>query len=325
MLKYGHMAVYTKVGAEDLAAFVGDYDIGAVLSCKGIAEGIENSNFALTTEYGVYILTLYEKRIDASDLPFFLGLIEHLAIAGVPSPRPVYGRDGSALRKLAGRPAAIVTFLNGMWPRRVTTAHCTGVGRAMAGLHQAGVKFNLGRSNGLGLGAWRPLLRRCGPEADGLQFGLVAELDRELKVIEANWPRDLPGGIIHADMFPDNVFFDQGRVSGIIDFYFACNDVLAYDIAIALNAWCFADDGSFDRDLAASFIQGYSTVRRLEAAEVAALPLLARGAAMRFLLTRLYDWTNTPVDALVIRKNPIEYFDKLGFHAAASGPADYGF
>ncbi len=325
MLKHRCMAVYTEVGDEDLVAFVAAYDIGAVLSCKGIAEGVENSNFALTTERGAYILTLYEKRIDADDLPFFLGLIEHLAAAGVPSPRPVHGRDGSALRELAGRPAAIVTFLSGMWPRRITAAHCTEVGRAMAGLHQAGVDFSLARPNGLGLGAWRPLLERCDPEADDLQFGLVAELDRELKVIEATWPSDLPGGVIHADMFPDNVFFNQGQVSGVIDFYFACNDAFAYDIAIALNAWCFANDGSFDRDLAASFILGYSTVRRLEAAEVAALPVLARGAAMRFLLTRLYDWTNTPANALVTRKHPMEYFNKLAFHAAATGPADYGF
>ena len=325
MLKYGSMAVYTEVGDEDLVAFVAAYDIGAVLSCKGIAEGVENSNFALTTERGAYILTLYEKRIDADDLPFFLGLIEHLAAAGVPCPRPVHGRDGGALRELAGRPAAIVTFLCGMWPRRITAEHCAEVGRAMAGLHLAGGDFKPTRGNGLGLAAWRPLLERCDPEADDLRFGLVAEMSRELNAIEAAWPSDLPGGVIHADMFPDNVFFNQGRVSGVIDFYFACNDAFAYDIAIALNAWCFAADGGFDRDLAASFIAGYTAVRRLEAAEVAALPVLARGAAMRFLLTRLYDWSNTPADALVTRKNPIEYLDKLLFHAAAAGPADYGF
>lgn len=318
------MAVYTEVDDEDLDRFVAEYDIGGVVSCKGIAEGVENSNFMLVCETGVYILTLYEKRVDRGDLPFFLGFMEHLSDKGVPCPVPVAGRDGQKLRTLSGRPAAIVTFLDGMWPRRATVDHCRGLGGALAALHVAGADFALGRDNNLSLAGWREVFADCREHADAVKPGLAAELDAELAYLEAQWPHDLPAGVIHGDLFPDNVFFLGGHVSGLIDFYFACNDLFSYDLAICLNAWAFEADGSFNVTKARALLRAYRAVRPFSDAELAALPVLARGASLRFLLTRLYDWVHTPENALVVRKDPLEYLEKLHFHQAVSGPGDYG-
>lgn len=318
------MAVYTDVGDEELAAFVGDYDIGEVLSCKGIAEGVENSNFLLTTSAGSFILTLYEKRVNEEDLPFFLGLMAHLAARGIPAPTPVAAKDGQALRQLAERPAAIVTFLAGMWPKRAQPTHCAALGEALANMHLAGQDFTLRRDNALSVSGWRPLLEASRDGADGVQAGLYDELQEELDVLEKSWPVGLPEGVIHADLFPDNVFFRGDRLSGLIDFYFACNDFFAYDIGICLNAWCFEADGSFNITKAQRLLGSYSKVRAFSPDEMEALPLLARGAAMRFLLTRLYDWLNTPADALVTRKDPLEYLERLRFHRTVASPASYG-
>jgi homoserine kinase type II len=318
------MAVYTEVSDEDLTAFAKTFGLGEVLSCKGIAEGVENSNFQLVTETGGYILTLYEKRVDPADLPFFLGLIEHLAAKGVPCPEPVHARDGAVLKTLSGKPAAVVTFLSGMWPRRVHPHHTAELGRALAELHLAGADFGLKRANALSVRSWRGLLDSCQGRGDEVLPGITAELQAELDVLEARWPQDLPSGVIHGDLFPDNVFFRGEKLTGLIDFYFACNDVLAYDIAICLNAWCFEADGSFNATKARKLLRGYVKVRPLSNAELAALPLLARGAAMRFLLTRLFDWLNTPKGALVTPHDPMEYVHKLRFHRAVSGPAAYG-
>ncbi len=318
------MAVYTEVSDEELIQFMSAYDLGEVMSCKGIAEGIENSNFLLTMSSGAYILTLYEKRVDPRDLPFFLGLLDHLATGGVACPVPVRARDGEALRDLAGRRAAIVTFLPGMWPRRVTPEHCAEVGRALAEMHLAGMSFDGTRRNALSAHAWRPLLNSAGAEVDQVQMGLMSKLQHDLDEIEAGWPDDLPTGVIHADLFPDNVFFRGNELTGLIDFYFACTDILAYDLGICLNAWCFEDDTSFNITKARRLVQGYHKVRPLDDAEVRALPLLARGAAMRFLLTRLYDWLNTPPGAMVTPKNPLEYLAKLRFHERVQSAGEYG-
>jgi homoserine kinase type II len=318
------MAVYTEVSDEDLIAFMGEYDIGEAISCKGIAEGIENSNYLLRTEDNTYILTLYEKRVKPGDLPFFLGLMEHLAAAGVTCPTPIKGRDGQALRSLCGRPAALISFLEGMWPRRITAAHCAALGETLAHMHVAGADFALQRGNDLSLPGLRPLLDSCLPHANQFLPGLADELDCELAHLEATWPRDLPSGVIHGDLFPDNVFFRGERLSGLIDFYFACNDFLAYDIAVCLNAWCFEVDRSFNATNARRLLTSYGKVRDLSSEEMAALPLLARGSALRFLLTRLYDWVNTPPDALVTRKDPLEYLAKLRFHRHVRGPGAYG-
>ncbi|MGB1025281.1 MAG: homoserine kinase, partial [Rhodospirillaceae bacterium] len=318
------MAVYTEPTDEELDAFVAEYDIGSVRSCKGIAEGVENSNFLLTTTNGPYILTLYEKRVDPNDLPFFLDLMVHLAGSGLECPVPVAGRDGGALRELAGRPAAIVTFLEGMWPKRISPDHCGQLGAALARLHLAGQGFSGTRRNSLTLPDWRPLYDRCAARADAVAPGLGHDLEAELDHLEAQWPKDLPVGVIHADLFPDNVFFLGGELSGLIDFYFACTDFLAYDLAVCLNAWCFEHEREFNTTKARRLLSGYQAIRPLSDAEWEALPVLARGAAMRFLLTRLFDWLNTPPGAFVRPKDPLEYHNKMLFHRHVTGPAAYG-
>ena len=318
------MAVYTPVAEADLAAFLADYELGAPLSLDGIAEGVENSNFRLATERGRYILTVYEKRVDPTDLPFFLGLMEHLARHGLPCPLPVHARDGAALRRLAGKPAAIVSCLDGSWPRRLTVEHCAALGEALAQLHLAAADFTLTRRNALSLDGWAALFAGCRGKADRVEPGLEDEIAAELALLSRSWPTDLPAGVIHADLFPDNVFFADGRVTGIIDFYFACNDLLAYDVAICLNAWCFEWDGSFNVTKARALLQGYRRRRALSAAEIEALPVLARGSALRFLLTRLYDWLHQIEGAKVVPKDPREYLKKLRFHRGVSGPAAYG-
>lgn len=318
------MAVYTEVSDEALTAFIALYDIGAVVSFKGIAEGVENSNFLMRTTKGQFILTLYEKRVDAADLPFFVGLMEHLSRRGVTCPQPVRNRAGEALGTLAARPAAIVTFLDGLWIRRPSVRHCAGVGEAMARMHLAGADFSLRRKNALSLAGWPPLFRAAEAEADSVAPTLRAETATELAFLEANWPTGLPGGVIHADLFNDNVFFLGETLSGLIDFYFACNDALAYDLAICLSAWCFEPDNAFNVSKGQAMISAYEQVRRLRDDEVAALPILARGAALRFMLTRLVDWLNVPVGAKVAPKNPLEYRDKLRFHQRVRSAADYG-
>jgi homoserine kinase type II len=318
------MAVYTEVPDDELAAFVASYGLGALLSYKGIAEGVENTNYLLHTEKGPIFLTLYEKRVAPEDLPFFLGLMEHLAKAGLTCPTPVRDLEGRMVRDLAGRPAALITFLEGVWIRRPQPRHCAAVGKALAGLHVAGRGFGLTRANGLGIAGWRPLFARFEARADEIAPGLGATVRQELDHLEGHWPAGLEQGIIHADLFPDNVFFLGDRLSGLIDFYFACNDALAYDIAVTLNAWCFESDHSFNITKGQALLKGYESVRRLTPAEREALPLLARGAALRFLLTRAYDWLHTASNALVKRKDPGEFLRRLKFHRSVRGAGEYG-
>jgi homoserine kinase type II len=318
------MAVYTEVPDEELCRFVAEYDIGDVVASKGIAEGVENSNYLLQTFRGTYILTLYEKRVARADLPFFLGLMDHLAARGFPCPTPIHGRDGRALRELCGRPAAVVTFLQGLWPRRIESWHCAALGEALARMHHAGEGFAMTRANALSVDDWRGLFEKSAARADRVAAGLAKELAAELDTLERDWPRTLPTGVIHADLFPDNVFFLGKKLSGFIDFYFACNDFYAYDIAICLNAWCFESDGSFNVTKARLLLSSYRKVRDFAPEELAALPLLARGSALRFLLTRLYDWLHHPTGALVKPKDPVEYLQKLRFHRGVSGPGAYG-
>ena len=318
------MAVYTEVSDDDLAQFIASYDLGALLSYKGIAEGVENTNYLVHTGRGPFFLTLYEKRVAPADLPFFLGLMEHLAKAGINCPTPVRDSDGRMLRELAGKPAALVTFLEGVWIRRPHARHCWAVGQAMAQLHLAGQSFKLARANALGPAGWRPLYASFRSRAEDIAPGLAATIEQELDHLDANWPADLPRGIIHADLFPDNVFFLGDALSGLIDFYFACNDVFAYDIAATLNAWCFEMDHSFNATKGQALLKGYQSARTLTAAEREALPLLARGAALRFLLTRAYDWLHTASDALVSRKDPLEYLRRLKFHRSIGSASEYG-
>jgi homoserine kinase type II len=318
------MAVYTRVAADDLGRFLENYEIGPALELAGIRQGVENTNYRLVTPAGRFIVTIYEKRVDPGDLPFFLGLMEHLARHGLPCPLPVASRDGTVLRTLCGKPAAIVTFLEGQAVDRPTARHCEKLGEALASMHLAGLSYGMRRPNALGPDGWHSLLRACARRADEIAPNLTQELTEELAGLARSWPSHLPAGVIHADLFPDNVFFDGSRVSGLIDFYFACNDLLAYDIAVCMNAWCFDADHAFEITRARALLSGYRRVRPLGPEEISALPLLCRGSALRFLLTRLYDWLNRVNGALVQPKDPLEYRRKLRFHRLVTDVSAYG-
>lgn len=318
------MAVFTALTFDEVETFAAAFPVGAVRSLHGIVEGCENSNFLLVTETGRYILTLYEKRTRIEDLPFFLGLMEHLARHGVPCPLPLVAREGWKLGRLADRPAALVTFLEGAWPREVTPAHCTAFGAALARLHLAGEGFPMKRGNDFGPAAWTGLAAAMASEAERIRPGLGSDITSEAAFLARRWPVGLPEGVIHGDLFPDNVFFGESGVSGIIDFYFACNDALALDIAICLNAWCFAADGRFAAARASGLLAGYESVRPLIPAEHQALPVLARGAALRFLLTRLQDRLHPARGPLVAPKDPLEYFRILRFHRTSGAARGYG-
>ena len=318
------MAVYTEVIDEDLEAFLESYEVGSPLSFKGIAEGVENSNYLLQAERGRFILTLYEKRVDERDVPYFLALLEHLSARSIVCPQPVRNRAGEMLGRLAGRPAVLVTFLEGMSVKRPSARHCAGVGEALASLHRAGADFPLRRPNALSVAGWRSLFETADNRANGVAPGLAQAISAELEDLARRWPQGLPGGVIHADLFPDNVFFLGPDLSGLIDFYFACNDAFAYDVAVCLNAWCFEPDGSYNITKGMALLNGYERLRALTADEFTALPILARGAALRFLLTRLVDWLDTSAGALVSRKNPLEFARKLRFHQKVGSAREYG-
>lgn len=318
------MAVYTDVSDDDLAAFVAGYDIGEPIAFKGIAEGVSNSNFFLQTTRDRFILTVYEARAPREDLPFFIGLMDRLAGRGFACPRPVRRRDGEALTDIAGKPAALVSYLDGISVKRPTPAHCREAGRAMALLHRAGADFAMRRPNPLAVAGWRGLAEASGARADRISPGLARRIADELAFHEASWPAGLPSGAIHADLFPDNVFFIGSKCSGVIDFYFAADDAYAYDLAIGLNAWCFEPDISFNITKGQALIAGYEEVRRLTDEEVAALPQLARGAALRFLLTRTLDMLDVPAGALVKPHDPIPYDRRLAVHQKIARASEYG-
>lgn len=318
------MAVYTDVSDEELTAFLKLYDAGTLISVKGIAEGVENTNYILQTSTNRFILTLYEKRVAEEDLPFFLGLMEHLAAKSVPCPTPVRDRSGRTLQRLSGRPAALISFLDGFSVRRPKVEHCARLGSALAMLHLAGQDFTMRRKNALSVDGWGELVAQTASRADECIAGLEKDIAEEYAYLRNAWPTDLPAGVIHADLFPDNVFFLDDKISGLIDFYFACNDFLAFDLAICMNAWCFEQPNMINVTKARALLRGYNDVRLLSENEKRVLPLLARGAALRFLLTRLYDWFNTAEDALVRPKDPLEYRRKLRFHQQVGSVEDYG-
>lgn len=320
------MAVYTSVSDDELAHFLTEFELGEAIAFKGIAEGVENSNYYLETTTGRYILTLFEKRANPEDLPYFISLKQHLAANGFSCPLPVAGRDGEALRTLAGRPAVIVTFLQGLSPRVPNAIQCRQMGMGLARLHEAASAFPLIRENDLGPAGWPPLWAGREATAEALRPGLADQISKDLELIadaEALY-EGLPRGTIHADLFPDNAFFLGNTFTGAIDFYFACTDALVYDLAVCMNAWAFEPDGAFNFSKGANLIAGYQSVRALSDAEALAFPLLCRGAALRFFLTRLVDWTETPADALVKPKDPLEYADRLRFHRTATQLSDYG-
>lgn len=320
------MAVYTQVPDDALEAFLGGYDIGRPRSFKGIAEGVENSNYYLETDKGRFILTLFERRADPKDLPYFIHVKQHLAANGFSCPAPVLANNGEPLQTLEGRPALIVTFLDGLSPKRPSAAQCRALGEALARMHGALADFEGTRENALGPASWPLLWEGRAGTAEELQTGLADLIEQDLAATAnaRSQSPHLPRGTIHADLFPDNAFFLDDRFSGAIDFYFACTDVLAYDIAVCLNSWAFEDGREYNYSKGAALIAGYESVRALNDAERSVLPVLCRGAALRFFLTRLVDWTDTPADALVRPKNPLEYADRLAFHRQAKSAADYG-
>ncbi|MEL6504087.1 MAG: homoserine kinase [Pseudomonadota bacterium] len=318
------MAVYTEVTDAALEAFLGAYDVGRVLSFKGIAGGVENTNYLLGTESGQYILTLYEKRVAEEDLPFFVGLMDHLSAAGFPCPNPIRNRQGQALARLEDRAAAMVSFLDGVEVTRPQPAHCFAAGETMARLHAMASNFTIFRANGLSPKAWPALVNSAIEQADTVEDGMAALMKDALHEAQQYWPTAIPSGVIHADFFKDNVFFLNNSLSGVIDFYFACNDFLAYDLAVALNAWCFDKTLTFQPELANALVQGYQSIRPLEEAEINALPVLARGAALRFLLTRINDWLNVPEGALVIPHDPKQFSARLRYLRTIQSPQDLG-
>lgn len=311
------MAVYTDISDEELTALLADYELGAPTAFKGIAEGIENSNFLVETETGRYFLTVYEKRVRPEELPYFLGLMQWLAQHGFPCATPIADRAGDLLKSVRGKPCALVSYLSGLSVRRPSAAHCREAGMSLAWLHQAGEGFAMCRENDLGQAAWAPLFSTLKDDAEALKPGLSRTIEADLERLAARWPEGLPTGQIHADYFPDNVFFQAQSFAAAFDFYFACTDAYAYDIAVALNAWCFEPDGSFNITSARQLVAGYESRRPLSDAERAALPVLAHGAAMRFFLTRLHDWGATPPGALVKPKDPLEYERKLAVHRSS--------
>lgn len=322
------MAVYTQVSDAEITTFLTHYYLGDFISLTEIAEGVENTNYLLKTTNGTFILTLYEKRVNADELPFFMDLTDYLAHAGLPVPRPIKNKHGETLGDLCGRKCAIVEFLHGRDLKILTTNACYQVGVGLAKIHLAGLQFPQNRINSMGQHIWANLYAQCDRDATtNFNKNLPALIENELDYLQTQWAMlDLPRGIIHADLFPDNVFFTMdGQLAGFIDFYFACTDILIYDLAICLNAWCFEDHTCINVTKARRILEGYNAIRPISDNEKQAFNILLRGGAMRFLLSRLYDWVNTPADALVQRKGPTEYIHKLRFHQGIKDFNSYGF
>jgi homoserine kinase type II len=312
------MAVYTQVPTEELEALIARYGVGALVSAKGIAEGVENSNYLVDTTGGRFILTLYEKRVDEADLPFFIALLDHLAASGNPVPRALADDEGRQVQRVSGRPACLIEFLPGVSVTRPTPAQARSAGAALGQMHVALQDFDRERPNSLGLSGWRALAERCGDQLDQIAPGLGARVADELAWLDGHWPATLPRSVIHADLFPDNVLMLGDRVTGLIDFYFSCTELRAWDLAVMHAAWCFSPDGArYDAALGDALVAGYDAAHPLLDEERAAFPALGRGACLRFLLTRAWDWLNTPADALVTRKDPLAFLRRLDHYAAA--------
>lgn len=310
------MAVYTKVSAEEIGLFLTRFDVGTLVSAKGIAEGVENSNYLLETTQDRFILTLYEKRVDPADLPFFIAMLDHLAAHRCLVPPMIADREGTKIQQLCGRSACLIKFLPGVSVSHPTTAQAGATGQALGDMHSALADFEPKRRNILDHDGWRSLAEQCGPaQLDKIAPGLPQAIAGELDHLDEHWPHDLPRSAIHADLFPDNVLMLGDRVTGLIDFYFSCTDIRVYDLAVTHAAWCFSEDGTdFHEPISQALIEGYVSACPISDAERQALPLLARGATLRFLLTRAYDWINTPAGALVTRKDPQAFLNRLQYY-----------
>ena len=322
------MAVYTKLSESELKDFFSNYNLGKVLNYKGIQEGIENTNYSILTEKGKFILTLYEKRVDEKDLPFFIGLMRNLFDKNFPSPEPVINKNGNYINKIVDKKAAVISFLEGQAKKVLTANDCFQVGIYTAKLHAITKTLTGKRENKLSLNSWRYIYNKVEKDCSKIHKNLPGIIEKNLNEIEKNWPKDIPSGIIHADLFPDNIFFKNNKLSGIIDYYFSCNDFYAFEIAICLNALCFEGENenlSFNVTKAKRFIEGYSSIRGLTNEEKKCLKILCQGAAMRFLLTRVFDYLNLTQGAIVKIKDPIEYLKRLEFHNNVKDYKDYFF
>jgi len=310
------MAVYTHIAAEDMAEYVRAFDAGELRSAKGIAEGVENSNYLVETDKGRFIFTVYEKRVDINDLPFFLGMIDHLVARGCPVPAALKTRDGSGTIIRQGKSMAMMAFMPGLSVSHPTPAQALSTGKVLGQLHQALADFPLDRANTLGPEGWYDLAERCGDDLDKIQPGLKARVAAESAFLRANWPKDLARSVIHADLFPDNVLMSGDQVCAVIDFYFACTEIRTWDLAVTHSSWSFDSASNiYVPAIGDALIAGYEASFGLTEAERSAFPILARGACLRFLLTRAWDWLNTPADALVTRKDPLAYLARLEHYA----------
>ena len=322
------MAVYTKLSENNLRDFFSKYNLGKLLKFQGIQEGIENSNYFVKTDSGKFILTVYEKRVEEKDLPFFMGLMKNIFNENFPSPEPIINKNGNYITEIFGKKAAVVSFLEGTSKKNLTPGNCHEVGIYTAKLHMITKNLNIKRTNRLSVNSWRLIYRKIQRDCSKIYPGLTKIIERNLEVIEDKWPKNIPRGIIHADLFPDNIFFKGNKLTGIIDFYFSCYDFYALEIAICLNALCFEgknENLSFNVTKAKKFIDGYSSIRKLTEEEKESLKILCHGAAMRFLLTRVFDYLNLTEDALVKIKDPVEYLKRLEFHNSVKNYQDYFF
>ena len=318
------MAVYTHIDEMALKPLIVRYDIGELVSFKGIPQGVDNTNYFVETSKGKYILTIFEKRILIDELPFYIGFMQHLQKKGIPCPTVIETRDGKSITTIADKAAIVATFLDGDWPRSVSEHHCLTLGTTLGHMHKAVKDFPMKRRNSMSLPAWRALVSACRGEADTVEAGLSDFLDKEIDFLEKAWPKYLPRGAVHADLFTDNVFFNGERLSGIIDVYFACTEYFSYDVMLTLNSWCFDAQGKLDRVKSAALLAQYQKGRAFTKAEARALPIFGRGAAMRIIATRLYDWLNPAPGAVIKAKDPMEHIRILRFHQQAKGPEDYG-
>lgn len=318
------MAVYTHISDQELADLLKSYNIGNAIKLEAIESGVENTNYFLTTNKAKYVLTIYEKRVKHEDLPFFLGLMRYLSERGVKCPVPIINNSGSAISYIKNKPCAITAFLRGSSAKTISNNHMSSLGEAMANMHLAGNGFGISRQNDFSIACWRDMFSKMHDRMDSFKSGIACEIEEKLKFLSDNWPDNLPKGTIHADLFPDNVFFENNKLAGIIDFYFACNDYFMYDVAICINAWCFEKGDDFNVTKAKILLSSYDKVRKISEDELNALPILASGAALRFLLTRLYDWINRVDGALVTPKDPVEYLKRLRFHWGVKSHLEYG-
>ena len=322
------MAVYTKISEDELKKFFLKYSLGKLLEHKEIKEGIENTNYFIRTESGKFILTLYEKRVDEKDLPFFIGLMKNLFDQNFPSPEPIINKNGNYISEILGKKAAVVSFVDGNAKKNLSPENCYNVGINTAKMHLITNNLNAKRENKLSINSWRKIYNKVKKDCSKIHSTLPSTIEKNLDIIEKNWPSNIPAGIIHADLFPDNIFFKKNKLSGIIDYYFSCNDFYAFEIAICLNALCFEgrnENLSFNVTKAKKFIDGYSSIRKLNDLEKKSLKVLCQGAAMRFLLTRVFDYLNLTEGAIVKIKDPVEYLKRLEFHDSVSNYQDYFF